>query len=49
MDKFEGITNLSPSIQTAAKTVYTAFEILKEEVVNYQAKMLLKEFHKKLY
>lgn len=31
MDKFEGITNLSPSIQTAAKTVYTAFEILKEE------------------
>jgi restriction system protein len=31
MNKFEGINNLSPSMQTAAKTVYTTFEILKEE------------------
>ena len=31
MNKFEGIEKLSPSIQSAARTVYTAFEILKEE------------------
>jgi len=30
MNKFDGVEKLSPSIQSAAKTIYTAFEILKE-------------------